>query len=312
MASAARLASQHSNGTMATDYYETLGVSKSASAEEIKKAYRALARQYHPDRNPGDKQAEKRFKEIQDAYDVLSDSTKKAQYDQFGFAGPQPGMGGGPGGATFHWGGMPGGQGIDPSQAEEIFSQLFGGVDGGLGGRRGRGGRRRASPPPPATSAVSVPFLTAALGGTLSLNVEGHEIHVRIPPGVESGNTLRLQGQGPGGGDLHLQLKVEPHPYFRREGNDVVLTAPLTVTEAVLGTKLDVPTLDGTHLTVKVPPGTSSGARLRLRGKGIKGGDQYIETRIVVPQAKDARSKELLEEFDRLNPQQPRSGPPWT
>jgi curved DNA-binding protein len=301
---------------MPRDYYEILGVSKTVSDEELKKAYRSLARKYHPDRNPGDKQAETRFKEIQDAYDVLSDKNKRAQYDQFGFAGPQLGGGGGPGGATFHWGGgFPGAEGIDPSQAEDIISQLFGGMGGGgdpMGGRRSRGGRRRAAPPEPATSEISVPFLTAVLGGTLSLAVDGHHLDVRIPQGVESGNTLRLQGQGPGGADLHLKLKVEPHPFFRREGNDVILTAPLALPEAVLGCKLDVPTLEGTKLTVKVPPGTSSGARLRLRGKGIKGGDQYIEIKVAIPVPSGDRSRELIEEFARLNPQDPRNGPPWT
>lgn len=303
---------------MPSDYYETLGVAKTASEDEIKKAYRGLARKYHPDRNPGDKQAETRFKEIQDAYDVLSDKAKRAQYDQFGFAGPQPGPGGGPGGTTFHWGGgFPGAQGVDPDQAQDILSQLFGmggmpmGSDAMPGSRRARGGRRRAAPPEPATSEVNVPFLTAALGGTLSLALDGHHIDVRIPPGVESGNTLRLHGQGPGGADLHLKLKIEAHPFFRREGNDVIVTAPLSLSEAVLGCKIDVPTLDGTKLTVKVPPGTTSGARLRLRGKGIKGGEQYIEIKVVVPAPKDEHSRELIEEFARLNPQTPRSGPPW-
>jgi DnaJ-class molecular chaperone len=303
---------------MPRDYYETLGVSKNASDEEIKRAYRGLARKFHPDRNPGDKQAEARFKEIQDAYDVLSDKGKRAQYDQFGFAGPQMGAGGGPGGTTFHWGGggFPGAEGFDPAQAEDIISQLFGGLGGspmggGAGRTRSRGGRRRAAPPEPATSEVSVPFLIAAQGGTLGIGIDGHQLDVRIPAGVETGNTLRLQGQGPGGADLHLKLKIEPHPYFRREGNDVILTAPLSVPEAVLGCKVDVPTLDGTKLTVKVPPGTSSGARLRLRGKGIKGGDQYIEIKVTVPSPNGDRSKELIEEFARLNPQSPRSGPPW-
>jgi curved DNA-binding protein len=300
---------------MPRDYYEILGVGKTASEEEIKKAYRGLARKYHPDRNPGDKQAEKNFKEIQDAYDILSDKKKRAQYDQFGFAGPQPEMGGGPGGTTFHWGGgFPGGAGMDSAEAEDILSQLFSGA-GGAGpmgaGRRGRT-RGRAAPPEPATADLAVPFVTAALGGTLSLNVDGHSLDVRIPPGVETGNTLRLQGQGPHGADLHLKLKIEPHGFFRREGNDVIITAPLSLPEAVLGCKLDVPTLDGTKLTVKVPPGSSSGARLRLRGKGIKGGDQYIEIKIVVPAPSDERSRELIEEFAKLNPQNPRTGPPWT
>jgi len=305
---------------MPPDYYESLGVTKNASQEKLKKAYRSFARKYQPDRNPGDKQAEAKFKEIQDAYDVLSDKTKRSQYDQFGFAGPQSGMGGGgPGGTTFHWGGgMPGAEGIDPAQAEEIFSQFFGNLGGGpmgagpMGGKaRARGNRRRQAPPEPVTSELNVPFLTAALGGTISLEVDGHHIDVRIPQGVETGNTLRLQGQGPGGADLHLRLKIENHPYFQREGNDVVVTSPLSLPEAVLGCKLDVPTLDGTKLTVKVPPGTSSGARLRLRGKGIKGGDQYIEIKVAVPSLKDDRSRELIEEFAKLNPQNPRNGPPW-
>ncbi len=302
---------------MPRDYYETLGVSKTASDDEIKKAYRGLARKYHPDRNPGDKQAEKNFKEVQDAYDILSDKNKRAQYDQFGFSGPQPGMGGGgPGGPTFHWGGggFPGAEGIDPSQADEILSQFFGGMGAsglGGGGRRTRGGKRRPAAPEPVTAEVTVPFLTAALGDTLPLDINGQHIEVRIPAGVETGATLRLQGQGPDGADLHLKLQVAPHPYFRREGNDIVLTAPLALAEAVLGTKLDVPTLDGTKLTVKIPPGTSSGTRLRLRGKGIKGADQYIETKVVVPAPADERSKELITEFGRLNPQNPRNGPPW-
>src|SRR5262245_54826226 len=202
---------------MPRDYYETLGVSKTASEDEIKKAYRNLARKFHPDRNPGDKQAEARFKEIQDAYDVLADKNKRAQYDQFGFAGPRPDMGGGgPGGTTFHWGGgFPGGgfssEGIDPSQAEDLLSQLFGGM-GGAGGspfggaRRGRGGRRQAPAAEPAVSEIAVPFLTAALGGTVSLNVDGHHIDVRIPEGIDTGKTLRLHVQGPGGHELALTV----------------------------------------------------------------------------------------------------------
>ncbi len=296
---------------MPRDYYETLGVPRNASDDDIKKAYRSLARQYHPDRNPGDKQAEARFKEIQDAYDILSDKKKRAQFDQFGFAGPRVGSGGeGPGGSTFHWGGN-----FDPSQAEDIFRQFFGEGDGGFAGGfkpRGRsstGGRRRAAEP--YTTDVAIPFLTAALGGKIALGLDGHEIDVKIPAGVEDGKTLRLAGQGPGGGDLLLKLKIEPHEYFRREGKDVILEVPVSIAEAVLGAKVDVPTLDGAKLSVKVPPGTSSGARLRLRGKGIQGGDQYIEIKVAVPSVKDERSKELIEEFAKLNPQPPRSGLPW-
>src|SRR5947208_678845 len=206
-------------------YYEVLGVKRDASDDEIKKAYRKLARQYHPDRNPGDKQAEARFKEVQMAYDVLSDKKKRTQYDQFGTAG------------------------------------LEGGFAGFGGGRAGPGG---------------------------------------------------FHFEGPGGADIEVVIHIQPHPYFRREGNNIILEVPLSLPEAVLGTKVEVPTIDGTRLTVKVPPGTSSGSRLRLREKGIKGGDQYIEIKVVVPAPKDDRSRELIEEFARLNPQNPRAGLPWS
>jgi DnaJ-class molecular chaperone len=305
--------------SMPGDYYETLGVKRDASEDEIKKAYRKLARQYHPDRNPGDKQAEAKFKEVQEAYDVLTDKTKRSQYDRFGRVGPDGGFaGGGPRGSTFHWGGGPGGfQEVDPAAAADIFSQIFGG--GGMGGveemlgrqARGRRGRRPQPPTPEVESEVTIPFLTAAQGGTVNLNVDGRELEVKIPAGVEDGQKLRLQGQAPGGGNLRLVLRIQPHPYFRREGNNIILEAPLSLSEAVLGTKLDVPTIDGARLTVKVPPGASSGKRLRLPGRGVKGGDQLIEIKVMVPAPKDDRSRELIEEFARLNPQQPRAGLEW-
>jgi DnaJ-class molecular chaperone len=308
---------------MPGDYYHSLGVSRDASEEDIKKAYRKLARQYHPDRNPGDKQAEAKFKEIQEAYDVLSDKTKRSQYDRFGRVGPEADFSGGPGagrGQTFRWGGGGGPyQEMDPSQAAELFSQFFGGGMGGAAGMddlfaqapRGRRGRR-AEAAPEVESEVTIPFLTAALGGSVSLGVNGQELSVKIPAGVEEGQTLRLKKQAAGGGNLRLVLRIEPHPYFRREGKDIILEAPLSLSEAVLGTKLEVPALDGTRLTVKVPPGTSSGTRLRLRGKAIQGGDQFIEIKVVVPAAKDDRSREIIEEFARLNPQTPRAGLAWS
>jgi DnaJ-class molecular chaperone len=312
---------------MPRDYYEVLGVGRGASEDEIKKAYRKLARQYHPDRNPGDKQAEARFKEIQDAYDILSDKAKRERYDRYGFAGPEPGMPGGAGGEpfTFRWGGGggPGGsQQVDPEQMEEIL-RMFGGGGGGdeglggLGGifgRRGRGGARgrrsqAAEAPAEAEHEVSVPFLTAAQGGSLDLSINGQEGSVRIPAGVSDGQVIRVPA--PGGGRVRLKLRVDPHPFFKREGNDIILDVPLSVREAVLGTKVDVPTLDGTRLTVTVPPGTSSGKRLRLKGKGIKGGDQYIQAQVVAPAARDERSRELMDEFARLHPQDPRADLPW-
>jgi DnaJ-class molecular chaperone len=306
---------------MPRDYYEVLGVQRGASEDEIKKAYRKLAKQYHPDRNPGDKQAEERFKEAQQAYEVLSDRTKREQYDRFGFAGPDGNVGGGGAGGPFRWSSAPGGssfsfEGFDPSDVESILRQ-FGGVGGmgGMGGgdatgRRSRGRTRRARPPEVETP-VTIPFDIAALGGSVNLRIDGRELSVKIPAGVETGKKLRLGGQGPDGADLLVVLNVAPHPYFRREGNDLLLETPITVAEAVLGASIDVPTLDGTRLTVKVPPGTSSGARLRLRGRGIAGGDQYIVLKIVVPRTEDARSRELIEEFQRRNPQSPREGSPW-
>jgi curved DNA-binding protein len=294
---------------MARDYYEVLGVSKTASEDDIRKAHRKLARQYHPDRNPGNKKAENQFKEVQEAYDVLSDATKRSQYDRFGKAG----MGnqqGGPGGAQFHWGGGPGGAEMDPQDAAEIFRTFFGGggpFDGGAASARRRTGRR-PEPPSEAQAEVEVPFTVAALGGPLSISVDGKEISVKVPAGIEDGQSLRLQGQAPGGGDLILKLRVQPHPYFRREGKNVVVETPLSIAEATIGGKVDVPTLDGSRLSVKIPPGTSSGARLRIRGKGINGGDQFIETKIVATVPINEESQRLIEEFARLNPQNPRAG----
>ena len=309
---------------MPRDHYEVLGVQRNASDEDIKRAYRSLARKHHPDRNPGDKQAEAKFKEVQDAYEILSDKSKREQYDRFGFAGSQPGFGGGPGGGTFHWGGGPGGQqSIDPRQAEEMFRNIFGGMGGEAGpdlgdifGQKPRGRSRRGQPrqPEAATSNVTIPFLAAALGGTVNLRLDDHELAVKIPAGVEEGKILRLQGQGPAGSDLHLRLHIEPHAYFRREGNNVILGVPISLPEAIVGGKIDVPTLDGTVLTVKVPPGTSTGAHLRVRGKGIPrdgGGDLFLEFKVMVPANVDDRSREIIAEFAKLNPQNPRSGPPW-
>ncbi len=309
---------------MPRDYYEVLGVKRDASDAEIKSAYRKLARKFHPDRNPGDKQAEENFKEVQAAYDVLSEKEKRAQYDRFGFAGENGPFGGGAGG-PFRWGGGgPGGgvhvEGMDPEQAEELLRGLFGG--GGMGGMgdifgqaaRGAGGRTRRprapEPEPESEHEITIPFLTAAQGGSIDLTINGQHGSVRIPAGVEDGQVIRVPA--PGGGRVRLKLRIEPHSYFRREGKNIILDVPLSLSEAVLGTRVEVPTLSGERLTVRVPPGTSSHARLRLRGRGVDGGDQYIEIKIAVPAPKDERSRELIEEFARLNPQEPRRGLPWS
>ncbi|MBO0700420.1 MAG: J domain-containing protein [Zavarzinella sp.] len=311
---------------MPRDYYEILGVPRTASTEEINKAYRKLARQHHPDRNPGDKQAEARFKEIQNAYDTLSDPKKKQVYDQFGTDIPPGAAGGGfpggfPGGGSFQFGG-PGGQQIDPEMAQEVFRRMFGG--GGAGGgfedlfgsfntrTRGRG---RGRPQPPAEAIeveAHVPFLTAALGGTIGLRVGDRDIDVRVPPGFEDGKKLRVAGQGEYGEDIMVKVRVEPHPYFRREGRDILIDVPVSIPEAVLGGKVEVPTVAGKRVTVKIPPGTSSGSRIRLPGMGVAGGDQYLVMKVVVPKGKpDDRTKELIDEYARLHPDDVRIDVPW-
>lgn len=332
------------------DYYEVLGVAKSATPEQIKKAYRGLARKHHPDVNPGDKKAEAAFKEVQKAYDILSDPEKRKLFDQFGTAafegggaGPRsgaaewaaraggagPSAGGGMGGfenidlgAFFNRGG--GGSGAFGHEEEgghtgSIFEELIGRVRGD------RGGRRRGQPRAPrATEAsLTIPFLTAVRGGETSIQVdrdgETESLVVKIPPGVDTGSKLRLRGQGeaaaPGGprGDLTITLNVLPHAYFTREGRDLVVEAPVSVPEAILGARIDVPTLDGLK-TLPVPAGASSGQKLRLRGQGVPAskdqpaGDLFVVLKVVVPKGIDDESRRLIEQFAERNRQDPRAG----
>jgi curved DNA-binding protein len=312
---------------MPRDYYEVLGIDRKASAEEIEKAHRKLAMKFHPDRNPGDKEAEARFKEVQEAFDVLGNQQKRQQYDQFGH-GFQSGSGAGPGGGgtyrgfNFNWG-APGGAsfefGSEGGDPQEIFEQIFGGGQP----RASRTGRRRTARPKPQDqdAEVDVDFLTAARGGkvelTLSTGQGQKELSVAIPAGIADGGTIRIKGQAYGGGDLYIKVNVKPHPHLLREGQDLILPVPITLAEAVQGGKIDVPTLDGI-VTVSVPAGSSTGRRLRLRGKGLatpgeksERGDFYVEIRIVVPAETDERSKELIEQFARRNPHDPRSGIRW-
>jgi DnaJ-class molecular chaperone len=313
---------------MARDYYETLGVARTATEDQIKSAYRKLARQYHPDRNPGDKEAAAKFKDIQQAYDVLSEPAKRKQYDQFGpdfermaaaGAGGAGGAGfGGNGPFTFNFGGGgPGAGGMDPDMMQSIFEQMFGG--GGPAPRAGRARGRRsraAAPPQDVEQAISIDFLTAVHGGALEAQtLEGKQVTIKIPAGIDDGKTLRVRGQGVNGGDLLVRVHVGPHPYFRRDGHDILLDLPLTIGEAVLGAKVDVPTLDGV-VTLRVPPGTSSGQHLRVRGKGVPKpdggrGDQLVEVKVVVPKSVDDKSRDLIQEFARRNPHEPRAGLGW-
>jgi DnaJ-class molecular chaperone len=295
---------------MANDLYDVLGVKRSASDAEITKAYRKLARQFHPDRNPGDKAAEARFKDVQSAYDVLGDKTKRAQYDQFGSA---DGAGPGPGGFHFRTGqgGVPG---FDQAEAERIFEQFFGGGAGGGfnpfgGGSPGRG-RRRAEPPGQ-ESEITVPLETAVQGGTLDLSIAGQSVSVKIPAGMEDGKALRLAGQAPGGGDLLLRIKIAPHEHYVIDNGQLIVNVPISLSEAVLGGAVDVPLPDGSKIAVKVPPGSSSGRKLRLRGKGIKGGDAYVQLQVTVPAEPNDTAKALIREFAEQHSENPRTGDFW-
>jgi len=290
---------------MANDPYSVLGVSRTASDDEIQKAYRKLARQHHPDRNPGDKAAETKFKEVQAAYDILGDKAKREEFDQFGAVGGRPGPAG-PGPNFGGPGGSPFGSGGAFFDLRDLFGGAFGGEEANpfaSAGRRGRKTRAR----PPQEAEVTVPFEIAALGGPLNLRVDGQDVSVKVPPGLEDGKILRLAGQGSGGADLHLRVRVLPHDRFRIENGDLTVTVPISIPEAVLGAAIDVPLLEGGFATVKVPPGTSAGAKLRLKGKGIKGGDAYVLLKIVVPRSVSERGQELIREFGKLYPDNPRA-----
>lgn len=310
---------------MADDYYNVLGVQRGASADEIRRAYRKLARENHPDVKPDDEKAAEKFKQVQEAYSVLSDAEKRSKYDRFGHAAFQ-GKGSNGGSA---W------TGSGPIDLGELFGGA-GGVDLGdiFGGAFGSGAfggartRRHASPRPQkgrdAETSIEIPFTTAAEGGTYDLTVSAsgktERLSIRIPAGIESGKSIRLSGQGhPGSnggpaGDLLVKVRIAPHPWFRREGSDLFVDVPITVTEAALGARVDVPTLSEGRVSVTVPPGTSSGTRLRLREKGIvrpgtrQRGDLFAVIKIVVPKDLDETSRRLLEEFAERNPGDPREG----
>jgi DnaJ-class molecular chaperone len=292
--------------TMAQDYYQMLGLSKSASQDEIQKAYRKFARKYHPDLNPDDKVAQQKFKDIQLAYDTLSDAEKRKLYDQYGpeyervqsspFRG---GAGGGPGGGAgfeqiFGGGAGPGGFQFE-GDLGDLFRQFTGGAPGGAA--RG-GGRARPSKGRDLSIEHTIPFNTAVLGGEASIAIrrdgKTESLQVKIPPGVESGKKIRLRGQGeagPGGGaqgDLIVTLNVANHPFFKRSGQNLELRLPITIGEAIHGTAIDLPTPGGT-VTLKIPPGSSSGRRLRVKGQGVRdssgiAGDLFVELQIKLPE----------------------------
>jgi molecular chaperone DnaJ len=391
------------------DYYEILGVKKSASADDIRKAFRKLARKYHPDVNPGDKSAEEKFKTLSEANDVLSDPKKRKLYDQLGFysdnidpataeayARAGGGAGGFPGGSQ----GQPGDRSGNVDFGGFDFSDLFEGggraqssgsgggfrdiFSGMFSGGRGRAAEPEVEPGSDLEYQVHVPFWTAIRGGVVRLSVSRHDtcpqchgqgylespgkcpdcngtgqvsqtggrmkfnvpcqrchgtgknitqcgtchgmgvvarndsLEVRIKAGTRDGQRIRLAGKGNAGlhggapGDLYAIIRIEPHKLFRRDGDDIYLTVPITATEAALGAKIEVPTIDGRAL-LKIPPGTQSGQKLRLRDKGVASatreearGDEIVEIAIAVPMPRDERSKELLRELAKLNPEDPR------
>jgi len=394
------------------DYYEILGVKKSASADDVRKAFRKLARKYHPDVNPGDKGAEEKFKAISEANDVLSDPKKRKIYDQLGFysdnidpAAAEAYARGGPTGAG-GFGGFPGGQhpgagggGFDFSGFD--FGDMFEGARGGRatgggggfrdifsgifgGGRGGAAAQPASEPGSDLEYQVNVPFWTAIRGGVMRLNItrqdicgncqgSGHmeqpgvcsqchgkgtveqtsgrmkfnvtcprcggtgknvsvcpvchgegvvsrtePLEVRIKPGTRDGQRIRIPAKGNAGigggqpGDLYVIIRNGSHPVFRREADDIFLTVPVTASEAALGARVEVPTIDG-RAQLKIPPGTQCGQKLRLREKGVQSatkegirGDEIVEVKITVPMPRDEKTKELLRELAKLNPEDPR------
>ncbi|WP_088239921.1 DnaJ C-terminal domain-containing protein [Calothrix rhizosoleniae] len=315
------------------DYYSILGVSKTASPDDIKKAFRKLARQYHPDVNPGNKQAEARFKEVSEAYEVLSDVDKRKKYDQFGQYWKQAGEGF-PGGAGVDMGGF------DFSQYgsfDDFINELlgrFGGPSPGAGGRRSYSSYRTTTGAPggfsdfgfqdagtPRTqdseAVISLNFAEAFRGVQKSLRLGQEVIDVRIPPGAKTGSKLRVRGKGPFNpltkqrGDLYLKVELQPHSFFQFEGDNLVCEVPITPDEAALGASIDVPTPDGS-VNVKLPAGVRSGQSLRLRGKGWPQpkdgrGDQFVKVAIVPPKNLSSQEREYYEKIRAMRTYDPRS-----
>ncbi|MCU1238314.1 MAG: chaperone DnaJ domain protein [Candidatus Solibacter sp.] len=382
------------------EYYETLGVPRKADTDEIRKAYRKLARKYHPDLNPGDKSSEDRFKNVQEAYDVLSDPKKRQMYDQFGFysengfagAGPQGPNPGGPQGAHFDGfdfsdfmsgqGGQPGtgrrSQGTTAGGGfRDIFSQFFGGGAGAehaepehgadleyvmnidfwqaikgttarvnitrydvcatCNGSGSTGGGEVSCPQCKGTGQVS------QMAGAMKFNLscprcggagklrnacptcggdgrvpKTEAVEIRIPPGARDGSRLRVAGKGNAGthgappGDLYITTKVEPHPFFHREGDNIEIKAPIAIWEASLGAKIEVPTIDGRTL-LKIPQGTVNGQKFRLREKGVlntrtnQRGDQIVEVYLTTPDPRDEKTRQLLRDLAEVHPEDPRA-----
>ena len=310
------------------DYYKALGVPETASADEIKKAYRKLAKRYHPDATGGDKAKEVKFKEVTEAYETVGDDKKRKEYDTArknpftsarGFDGG--GFAGGPRGGRrasrvdvsdlndlFGGAGQRGGAG-GGGGFYDVFADMFKG-----GGAPGDGRARVAEKGEDARARVEIDLPLAAVGGELPLTVDGRRLTVKVPAGIEDGQTIRIAGHGQPGpagpGDLLIDVKVRPHAQFRRHGDDLEVDVPVAVDLAILGAKVEVPTLEG-PAKVTVPPSTSSGLKLRLKGKGARKrasaerGDLYAVIQLTVPKDLSDKARELIEEFGRLTRKAP-------
>lgn len=290
------------------DFYKVLGVAKDVSDAELKKVYRKLARQYHPDSNPNDPKAEARFKEISEAFSVLSDAEQRKEYDAIRAMGGGARFTGGPGG------GFPGGFSAGNAAGfEDVFANLFGGggARGGFPGGFGGFGPQRGAD---LTMSTTVDFIDSIHGATLKLRINnsGEPTSVKVPAGIQDGQKIKLRGKGqasPNGGepgDLLITVTVKPHPVFSRDGNNLRVTVPVTFAEAVLGATIQVPTLGGEPVKLKVAPGTPNGRVLRVKGKGVhspKGdGDLLATVDIAVPSHVSDKAKKALEEFESLLP----------
>ncbi|WP_019135383.1 DnaJ C-terminal domain-containing protein [Cellulomonas massiliensis] len=308
------------------DFYAVLGVSKDADAATIKKAYRKLAREKHPDHNPGNAKAEAEFKDVGEAYSVLSDPEQRGQYDQLramtGGARFTAGGRGGAGGFEDVFGGMFGQGGGSrvryqtggPGAGAGGFEDLLGGLFGGGGGFQ-----RGPQPGADLTAAVTLPFRQAVEGSEVTLGLDGRSIKARIPAGVRDGQKIRLRGKGlPGdagapAGDLVVTVHVTPHPVFSLDGNNLRITVPVAFDEAALGATIEVPTIDGSTVKVRIPEGTPSGRVLRVKGKGVatsRGtGDLLVTVQVVVPQKLTAAAREAVQAFGiATSGEDPRAG----
>ncbi len=286
-----------------TDFYAVLGVSATASHDEVKKAYKKLARELHPDRNPGDKAAEERFKAVSRAKEVLNDAKTRKEYDEFRRLSRDGAFRTGPGG--------PGGSGGPFLAGDVNLNDLLGGLFGGGGPARGgrRSGAMGPRPGPDLQAHLSLDFVDAVSGLETTITVGGRQVKTRLPAGVKDGQTIRLRGKGEPGvnggpaGDLLLELSVAAHPTFGRKGHDLTVTVPVTYTEAVLGAEIEAPTLAGPSVRLKVPAGSRAGRVLRAKGRGAAGHDLLVTIEVAVPQHVSSEERALLEQLAVLEQQ---------